>query len=124
MPEKKTDSKKTTAPAKASAPAKAAAAPAQNLEGTRIGTVDSDKRSKSRRVVMSFMSKHPKYGKYIRNRTVLHVHDENNESKLGDVVEIAQCRPMSGTKTWKLVRVVERRAELVAAQESLKAMQQ
>jgi small subunit ribosomal protein S17 len=76
---------------------------------TRIGIVDSDKRDKTRRVVVKFQARHPKYGKYIANRTILHVHDENNESRSGDVVEVAECRPISKTKTWRLVRVVERR---------------
>ena len=71
-----------------------------------IGFVDSDKRDKSRRVIVSFSAKHPKYGKYIRNRKVFHVHDENNDSKTGDQVEIEHCRPVSKTKTWRLVRVV------------------
>jgi small subunit ribosomal protein S17 len=77
-------------------------------KGTQVGVVSSDKRDKSRRVVVSFSAKHPKYGKYIRQETVLHVHDEQNESRSGDRVEIAPCRPMSKTKRWRLVRVVER----------------
>ena len=100
------DKKTTPKPApkaapKADAPAKAAR--------TRIGIVDSDKRDKTRRVVVKFQARHPKYGKYVANRTILHVHDEKNESKSGDTVEVAECRPISKTKTWKLVRVVERR---------------
>ena len=74
---------------------------------TRIGMVESDKRDKTRRVVIDFLAKHPKYGKYIRRRTVLHVHDENNESRTGDKVEIAETTPISKTKSWKLIRVVE-----------------
>ena len=74
---------------------------------TRIGTVESDKRDKTRKVVIDFLAKHPKYGKYIKRRTVMHVHDENNESRTGDKVEVAECTPISKTKTWKLVRVVE-----------------
>ncbi len=85
---------------------------------TKIGTVESDKRSKTRTVVVAYKSKHPKYGKYVSRRTVLQVHDEANDSKLGDTVEVTQCRPMSKTKRWKLVRVVERsqRVELVTTQ--------
>ena len=71
------------------------------------GRVVSDKTDKTRKVVVSFLAKHPKYGKYLRKRTVLHVHDESNESKLGDRVEVAPCRPYSKTKTWRLLRVVE-----------------
>ncbi|MHC4948509.1 MAG: 30S ribosomal protein S17 [Planctomycetota bacterium] len=73
----------------------------------RLGVVESDARDKTRKVSISFSVKHPKYGKYIRRRTVLHVHDEKNESKAGDRVEIAECRPISKTKSWVLLRVVE-----------------
>jgi len=69
--------------------------------------VESDARDKTRTVSISYSVKHPKYGKYIRRRTKLHVHDERNESKRGDRVEIAECRPVSKTKNWILVRVVE-----------------
>jgi small subunit ribosomal protein S17 len=78
------------------------------VKGARIGVVESDKRSKSRRVVVSYLTMHPKYGKYIRNRSVLQVHDEKNESKTGDRVEVAPCRPVSKTKNFTLVRVLER----------------
>ncbi len=78
------------------------------LTKTRIGVVESDKRDKSRKVVINYRAKHPKYGKYISRRTVIHVHDENNESRLGDKVEIAECKPVSKTKSWALVRVIER----------------
>lgn len=74
----------------------------------RIGVVESDKRTKTRKVVIPYVDKHPKYGKYVKKRTVLHVHDEKNESRVGDRVEIAECRPISRTKSWILVRVVER----------------
>ena len=77
-------------------------------KGTRIGTVESDKRDKTRKVVVRFMVKHPKYGKFVRKRTVLHAHDEKNESRLGDTVEVAPTRPLSKTKSWRLVRVVEK----------------
>ena len=97
--------------------------PGDTLKGTKIGVVDSDKRNKTRRVVVSFLSKHPKYGKYVKNRTVLHVHDEANESRSGDVVEVAQCRPVSKTKKWRLVRVVERRSEEAAALASARQVQ-
>lgn len=76
--------------------------------GSKIGVVASDKRDKTRKVVVEFQSRHPKYGKYVRKRTVLHVHDEANESKVGDRVEVAQCRPISKTKSWRLVRVMDR----------------
>jgi small subunit ribosomal protein S17 len=76
----------------------------------KVGIVESDKRSKTRTVTIPFVSRHAKYGKYVRHRTVLHVHDENNESRAGDRVEIAECRPISKTKSWVLVRIVERAA--------------
>ncbi|GJM18604.1 MAG: 30S ribosomal protein S17 [Phycisphaeraceae bacterium] len=81
------------------------------LKGTRIGVVESDKRDKSRKVVIRYQAKHPKYGKYVGKRTVLQVHDEANESAQGDVVEVAECRPISKTKNWRLVRVVEKRSD-------------
>ena len=81
------------------------------------------KRYKSRKVVIDFRARHPKYGKYVRGRTVLHVHDEANESHEGDVVEVAQCRPISKSKQWRLVRIVEHRAELAAAIASVKEVQ-
>lgn len=81
------------------------------LKGAKVGVVESDARDKSRKVVIHYKSKHPKYGKFVSKRTVLHVHDENNESSIGDVVEIVQCRPISKTKSWKLSRIVEKRAD-------------
>lgn len=72
------------------------------------GIVTSDKASKTRRVEIPRMVKHQRYGKYVRRKTVCHVHDENNESGVGDVVEIVESRPMSRTKRWSLVRVVEK----------------
>lgn len=84
-------------------------------KGTRVGVVESDKRDKSRKVVIRYQQKHPKYGKYVGNRTVLQVHDENNESATGDVVEVAECRPVSKTKRWRLVRVIEKRSETTVA---------
>jgi small subunit ribosomal protein S17 len=74
----------------------------------RIGIVASDARDKTRKVVIAYSSRHPKYGKYIKRRTVLQVHDANNESHKGDRVEVAECRPISKTKSWILTRVVEK----------------
>ena len=71
-----------------------------------IGVVTSDKMNKSRRVEIERLVKHPKYGKFIRQRTVCHVHDENNQSQLGDEVEIIEAPPRSKMKRWDLVRVV------------------
>ena len=104
--------KSTTSKAPKSAPAAPATVAPQ---GAKVGVVESDKRTKTRKVVLSYVDMHPKYGKYIKKRTVLHVHDENNESRTGDVVEVAQCRKLSKTKSWRLVRVVEKRSEQAAA---------
>jgi len=73
-----------------------------------IGVVTSDKNSKTRRVEIPRLVQHPKYGKYIRQKTVCYVHDENDESHLGDTVEIIEGRRRSKTKRWELVRVVEK----------------
>ena len=85
----------------------------------RVGVVESDKRLKTRTVVVNFVTRHPKYGKYVKKRTVLHVHDEKNESGLGDRVEVAECRPISRTKNWILVRVVQKApVKLLAMEET------
>jgi small subunit ribosomal protein S17 len=76
----------------------------------KIGVVESDARDKTRKVVVYFSVKHPKYGKYMRRRTVVHAHDEQNESKVGDTVEVAECRPMSKTKSWVVLKVVKKGA--------------
>ena len=88
----------------------------QAVQTTQIGVVESDSRDKTRKVVIRWSVKHPKYGKYMRRRTVLHVHDEANVSRNGDTVEIAQCRPISKTKQWKLVRVVSKGHSVEAIQ--------
>lgn len=90
--------------------AKNAVAATSEGSSTRIGIVESDARDKTRKVVFPNSQMHPKYGKIIRKRTVLHVHDESNESHVGDVVEVASCRPISKTKSWKLVRIVRQGA--------------
>ncbi|MCC5823261.1 MAG: 30S ribosomal protein S17 [Phycisphaerales bacterium] len=79
------------------------------VTGAQIGVVQTDARDKTRKVVIEYRAKHPKYGKFISKRTVLHCHDENNESHNGDIVEIVQCRPISKTKSWKINRIVEKR---------------
>jgi small subunit ribosomal protein S17 len=73
-----------------------------------IGVVTGDKTAKTRRVEVPLLVKHERYGKYIRRKTLCYVHDETNESHLGDKVEIEESRPLSKTKRWKLVRVVEK----------------
>ncbi|WP_375056874.1 30S ribosomal protein S17 [Zobellella sp. DQSA1] len=75
---------------------------------TLQGLVVSDKMDKSITVAINRFVKHPIYGKYIKRTTKLHVHDENNECKAGDVVTIRECRPLSKTKSWTLVKIIER----------------
>lgn len=71
-----------------------------------VGIVTSDLMAKTRRVEIPRLVRHPKYGKYLRRRTICYVHDEGGESHTGDTVEIEECRPLSHLKRWKLVRVV------------------
>jgi len=73
-----------------------------------IGVVTSDKMNKSRRVEIERLVQHAHYGKYMRRRTVCHVHDENNESHEGDTVEIIEAPPRSKLKRWDLLRVVSK----------------
>ncbi len=75
---------------------------------TLQGRVISDKMDKSITVQVERRVKHPIYGKYIRRSTKVHAHDENNECRMGDTVVVEQCRPLSKTKKWRLVKVVER----------------
>jgi small subunit ribosomal protein S17 len=80
------------------------------VERTLTARVVSDKMNKSAVVMVERKVRHPLYGKYIRRSTKLHIHDENNECKQGDTVTIKQIRPMSKTKSWALLEVVERPA--------------
>jgi len=70
------------------------------------GVVTTRSGEKTVRVVMNHLQKHPKYGKIMRRRTVALVHDERNEARIGQVVDIAKCRPISKNKHWRLVRIV------------------
>lgn len=74
---------------------------------TQQGVVTSDKMDKTITVMIERKVKHPMYGKYIKRSTKLHVHDEANECKMGDTVQIVECRPLSKSKSWRLVKVVE-----------------
>ncbi len=76
------------------------------LTGVKVGLVTADKRDKTRTVTVSYQVRHPKYGKYLKRQTRYHVHDPQNASKIGDMVEIVNCRPISKTKRWRLIRVV------------------
>jgi len=75
---------------------------------TITGVVASDKGHKTIKVVVNYQTRHPKYGKFLKRRTVLHAHDEKDEAKEGDTVEIAECRPLSKTKHHRLLRIVQR----------------
>lgn len=72
------------------------------------GVVVSDKMNKGIVVMVERFVKHPKYGKFIKRSTKLHAHDENNDCKQGDVVIVRECRPLSKTKTWRLVEIKQR----------------
>jgi len=72
----------------------------------RVGTVVGNSAHKTLRVRYDFTFKHPKYGKYIRRSTTLHTHDEKNEAKKGDLVEVVACRRISKTKCWRLAKVL------------------
>ena len=74
----------------------------------QTGSVVSDKMNKSAVVLIERKVKHPIYGKFVKKSTKLHIHDENNECGVGDTVQITECRPISKTKSWKLVKVVEK----------------
>lgn len=80
----------------------------RGIRRVAVGVVTSDKMNKTRRVEIPRLVKHARYGKYIRRRTICHVHDEQNESRAGDTVEIMESRPLSKTKHWRLVRVVSK----------------
>jgi len=88
-----------------------------------VGVVTSDKMAKTRRVEIPRLVKHPKYGKFLRRKTVCLVHDEENVSQRGDTVEIIESRPLSRRKRWELVRVVTkgRLIDLAAMRAAAKA---
>jgi small subunit ribosomal protein S17 len=83
-----------------------AAATPKSRKRVLIGIVTSDKMMKTRRVEVQRREQHPKYGKFVKKRTVCYMHDENNDSHLGDTVEIIESRPLSKTKRWDLVRII------------------
>ncbi|MBM3159838.1 MAG: 30S ribosomal protein S17 [Bacteroidetes bacterium] len=80
----------------------------RNLRKERIGLVTSDKMEKSIVVAVERKVKHPKYGKFVKKTTKFVAHDEKNESHVGDTVRIAETRPLSKSKNWRLVEIVER----------------
>ncbi len=90
-----------------------------------IGLVTGDKMQKTRRVEIERLVRHPKYGKFLRRRTVCHVHDENNDSQIGDTVEIIEAQPRSKTKRWDLVRVVSKSQQVdIAAMRAASKLQE
>ncbi|MDI9357344.1 MAG: 30S ribosomal protein S17 [Phycisphaerales bacterium] len=80
----------------------------RNLRKIRIGVVTSNKMNKTITVSIERKVKHTVYGKFLKNTTKLHAHDEKNESGIGDVVKIMETRPLSKTKRWRLVEIVEK----------------
>ncbi|RRJ95370.1 30S ribosomal protein S17 [Opitutaceae bacterium TAV4] len=82
-------------------------APERNSRKTLIGTVTSRSGDKSIKVTVPYKVPHPQYRKVINRKTVVHVHDEKNETKVGDKVEIMETRPLSRLKRWRTIRIVE-----------------
>jgi small subunit ribosomal protein S17 len=80
----------------------------RNLRKTRIGVVTSNKMSKTITVSVERRVKHPIYGKFVKKTSKFHAHDEKNECSIGDTVMIMETRPLSKTKRWRLVEVVEK----------------
>ena len=80
----------------------------QEIKRTKQGRVVSNKADKTITVLLERQVKHPLYGKYIKRSTKVHVHDEKNECGEGDLVSITECRPISKTKSWRVVEVLAR----------------
>ena len=81
---------------------------ARNLRKTRIGVVTSNKMAKTITVAVERKVKHPIYGKFVKKTTKFHAHDDKNECSIGEVVKIMETRPLSKTKRWRLIEVVEK----------------
>ncbi len=96
-------------------------APERNVRRTLVGVVTRDKMDKTRRVEIQRLDKHPRYGKFIKRRTICYVHDETNESRMGDMVEIMESRPISKLKAWRLVKVVVKAPTKVTATSAAEA---
>lgn len=80
----------------------------RNLRKTKLGVVSSNKMDKTITVNVERKVKHPLYGKFVKKTTKFHAHDEKNECSIGDTVKIMESRPLSKTKRWRLVEVVEK----------------
>lgn len=78
------------------------------VKRTKVGRVVSNKADKTVTVMLERQVKHPLYGKYIKRSTKVHAHDEDNRCGQGDLVKIAECRPISKTKSWRVVEIMER----------------
>ena len=81
---------------------------ARNLRKERTGVVVSNKMEKPIVVAAKFKEKHPIYGKFVSKTMKYHAHDEKNECNVGDTVQIMETRPLSKTKRWRLVEIIER----------------
>ena len=80
----------------------------KSLRKERIGVVTSNKMDKSITVAIKWKEKHPIYGKFVNKTKKYHAHDEKNECGIGDTVKIMETRPLSKTKRWRLVQIIER----------------
>ena len=80
----------------------------RNFRKERIGVVSSNKMDKSITVAVKWKEKHPMYGKFVNKTKKFHVHDEKNECNIGDTVRIMETRPLSKTKRWRLVEIIEK----------------
>jgi len=80
----------------------------RNLRKERVGVVVSNKMDKSIVIAVKRKVKHPIYGKFVNKTTKLHAHDEENTCNIGDTVKVAETRPLSKTKSWRLVEIIER----------------
>ena len=80
----------------------------RKLRKVRVGKVVSDKMDKTIVVAIQDNVRHPKYGKIIKRTVKIHAHDEKNECKIGDIVSVMETRPLSATKRWRLVQIVEK----------------
>jgi len=80
----------------------------RQLRKTRVGVVTSNKMEKTVTVAVVRKLKHPKYGKFLKKTKKFHAHDEKNECNIGDTVKIMETRPLSATKRWRLVEIVEK----------------
>jgi small subunit ribosomal protein S17 len=98
-------------------PTSTPSSPERTPRRTEIGIVTSDKMQKTRRVEVERLVAHPKYGKFLRRRTVCHAHDEGDQSHIGDLVEIMETRPLSKLKRWRIVRIVRAGAQQALAGE-------